>query len=339
MWETRNIEKMVQRALIRERGKIEGNQKFSQYLHARDHLEEILDQIRATQPTLTDHSLRHVMEVLDNAESLLGTESELKKSFSGTDLYCLALSILFHDVGNVFNREEHQHKVAEVYDYIRPDQERYRQEKWIILKAVEAHCGEAMDGSKDTLKLLHDQTALERKPVKLRQIAAILRLADELAEGPQRTSLFMQQQHFYPADSQIFHQYSNITSIHIDRRNERIALTYNIKIDTEDQITLSTEKEQELLELLRFTYDRIFKLDQERQYAKHYCQILSPFKATTVSINFWIDKRPYELGLLTLVLNDLVVPGDSHRELHEINTAYRRENIISKIHDFFQSRH
>src|SRR5208337_539406 len=117
MWETRNIEKMVQRALIRERGKIEGNQKFSQYLHARDHLEEILDQIRATQPTLTDHSLRHVMEVLDNAESLLGTESELKKSFSGTDLYCLALSILFHDVGNVFNREEHQHKVAEVYDY------------------------------------------------------------------------------------------------------------------------------------------------------------------------------------------------------------------------------
>ena len=67
--------------------------------------------------------------------------------------------------------------------------------------------------------------------VRLRELAAVLRFADELAEGPQRTSEFMQEEGLYDSESQQFHDYANITNILIERQNSRIVITYEIDID------------------------------------------------------------------------------------------------------------
>jgi hypothetical protein len=174
---------------------------------------------------------------------------------------------------------------------------------------------------------------LNRKPVQLRQIAAILRFADELAEGPQRTSMFMQRYHSYPETDAIFHQYASITNVSIDGGNERIALTYDIDIDASDSDAFC-ENESDLRRILDFTQKRISKLNQERKYARYYCDLLLPLKNITVTFNFWINGLPFEVKLPPIT--DLVVPGDQEQPLSSYDEAYQLDNIIEKVRDYFE---
>lgn len=336
MWKPTKLEEIAQKKLIKDYGQVKGEELFAAYILVRKGLvEEILPDIKAVLPELTDHGPEHVANVLDNAHSLL--EKTVSK-FSGTDLYCLLLSIAFHDSGNIFDREDHQRKISQIYDYVRHHPEANRQEKHIVLKAVEAHCGEASDGSKDTLKDLDEISHLDGKRVNLRRLAAVLRFADELSEGPQRTSRFMQKLYGYPADSEIHHKYASITELCIDRGNERIALTYNVSVETDAACSLDTEKENNLRELLGYIFKRVTKLNQERQYAKHYCDFLSPFKKTTMALRFWIDSQPLDLELVKLTLTDLVVPGDIHKDLHEYDDSYAPDEIINRVRQVLATR-
>jgi len=198
MWETQELETITKARLVVERGQCGGEEKFALYLTARKKLlEDVLEEIRATQPELTDHGPRHIANVLQNAHQLLGDEVD---ALSATELYCLILSILFHDVGNIHGRDGHQMSIASVYQHVRealPPHDPYRQEKLNLFAIVGAHCGQAPDKSNDTLRSL-EPSHLDGRPVNIRHLAAILRFADELAEGPQRTSLFMQKIHGYP---------------------------------------------------------------------------------------------------------------------------------------------
>ena len=338
MWNDRRIEQLTKRKLTEDLGDERGNERFGLYTSAREALVgEILPQIRAVQPDLTDHGPEHVANVLDNVAALLGLGNDLQlsdKELSGTELYALILSILFHDTGNIFDRQEHQRHVATVYDYVRSEahRKRFKQERRLVLKVAEAHCGFALDGSKDTLKHVGDTASLYGEPIRLRQIASILRFADELAEGPQRTSFFMQEHHHYPPGSDIYHAYADITDVFIDRGNERIALTYDIELDVGRSSSITRKCQQELRKLLKFTYQRIIKLNQERKYARHYSDLLAPFKKTSITFNFIIKEQPpcfLELPPIT----DVVVPGEKEKQLQEYHDDYKFNNIIGKIRE------
>lgn len=324
MWESVKIEESTRTKLISDLGKDKGSQLFAIYTVTRSNLvEDILPEIRAIQPTLTDHGPNHINNVLCNAEKLLGFDVD---KLSGIELYCLIMAIIFHDAGNVFNRDDHQNKIAQIYEYARPAP-RNLQEKNLILRAVSAHCGEGAEGSKDTLKDLDEDTNLHGNHVSLRKIAAILRFADELAEGPQRTSKFIEMIGGYPDRSKVYHQYADITDISIDRRLSRIALTYHISLDDNgNQI-----KENELLNLLSFVYKRIIKLNEERLYARYYCDLLSIFQRISVAFNFWVKNEPVDLGLTKIEITDLILPGDSNKQLHEYDPCYKIEDVMSKI--------
>ncbi len=336
MAELLKIERTTEQALIKERGELEGKAKFAAYTSARDCLmKNVLPEIKGVQWDLTDHGIVHIENVLDNIAQLLGSKV---RRYSGTELYCLILSTLFHDVGNVFGRTDHQHNLTTVYNFVRPAPERNRQEQYIVEKVAAAHCGEAPDGSMDTLRFVDPSAQLDRKPVRLREVAAVLRLADELAEGRQRTSLFMQHLGGYPRDSAIYHDYARATEVCIDRGNERIALTYNFNVALSSPQQFTREKQEELTNLLELTHKRIIKLEQERRYARHYCDLLAPFKKTTVAFNFWIDGHHSDLDLQTASLTDLVVPGDPHKPFCDGDSPYTTENIISGIERWLQER-
>jgi len=329
VWNTREIEDITKQMLIEERGGAGGDEKFGLYTTARKHLiEEILPEIKRILPEHTDHGIPHIENVLDNARKLLGDDV---KNLDGTNLYCLILSILFHDVGNIFGRRKHQHNVEEIYKFVRPGIMWKPDENKIISEVAAAHCGEATDGTKNTLKEIPESGHMDGQPVKLREIAAILRFADELAEGPQRTSRFMQKQHKYRASNKIFHEYAQATNICIDRGNERIVATYSILFEIGRNGKLTKKNEKSILNLLAFIYKRIIKLNQERQYARHYCNLLSPFKKTSVAFNFYADRKLLNLDLDEVELTDLVVPEDTQKQFTEYNSEYELNNIIKKI--------
>ena len=86
-----------------------------------------------------------------------------------------------------------------------------------------------------------------------------------------------------------------------------------------------------MIELLEFTYKAIQKLDQERQYAKYYCDLLSAFKKTEIVFNFRLRDHDFNLGLPKLVLTDIVVPGEQSQPIPDRDGFYAIHSIVSEL--------
>ena len=320
---TKNFDDQLRRRILEDFDEDKGKEFLAAYQQAESKLKkDVYPHMLGREPNLTDHGIDHVMEVKKNAIRLLSDDGVVR-GLSGIEMYCLGMFILFHDVGIVLGRENHHNKVAEVFDEIRGNNGSVFHEKTLVVKATRAHTGTAQDGSSDTLKEVAELDHLDGERIQLRQLAAILRFADELAEGPQRTSQFMRTKKLYSNESGKFHDYAASTNILIDRKNGRIVLTYNIDIDVK-----SPDK---LRDLLEFIFCRIQKLNQERQYARYYSYLLDPFRFTEVSFNFQYGSDILDTDLVPLKLTDIVVPGDQVKELEAIDPAYSIDNIISYL--------
>ena len=284
MWEDTQLEKHMHDMLSQEFNTREAEMYYRQYGSARDYLEQqIFPFIPAVESQLTDHTEKHVEDVLKKSMLLLHDEIS---NFNAVELYLLCMCVLFHDCGNIHGRDEHEKKIADIYDEIVGSNSTRTQERRLVLAVVKAHSGISRKGDKDTLIDVVEQTSLYDKEVRLREIAGILRLADELAEGPQRTSSYVLEnntkltqdgsQPIIDNNSLIYHKYASVTHIFVDKGNGRLVLTYNIEIPV-CKISFSN--------LLSFIYKRIVKLDSERRYCKYYAPSLEKFKRTEATIN------------------------------------------------------
>lgn len=300
------------------------SQFIANYLTAKNYFKRnIYGEIKAVEADLTDHSERHIRNVQDNAARLIGEEG--KNKFSGVELYFLALAILFHDAGNINGRKDHNKKVTEIYNKIRNNESLFNPERRLILKAVAAHCGESSKGDKDTINELEEKSDLYGHALRLRELAAVLRFADELAEGPQRTSDYMIENKKFSEESLIYHEYAQITTPFIDRGGSRIVVSYDIDCN----------QCKDLKKLLVFTYKRVLKLDLERRYCKYYAPILDVFKRTDVSYEFNHDGNPMELGLDKISLEDkytyMDVNDNEIDRFLERFPKYAVDNILEQI--------
>ena len=285
---------------------------------------EVYPYIRATEPDLTDHGQDHVRTVLRNLMELLSDDGMIK-TLTGIELYFLGMLVLFHDVGNLYGRENHHQNVSQVFDDVRGTSPSIRREKTLIVRAARAHTGLAADGTPDTLQDLPIDEQLEGRKVRFQQMAAILRFADELAEGPERTSHFMREQGLFATESEIYHEYSAATNVLIDRPGRRIVLTYEVAVQKEGG---RDERTSKLLTFLKFVFDRIGKLDQERRYARFYAELLEPFRMTEVRFNFHCGDRVLETDLEPIRLNDKIVPGEQDFDPAEIDPSYSLDRLV-----------
>jgi len=323
------------------------------YNKALDYLSRnVYPEIKAAEPDLTDHGPRHIDNVQQNVLRLLGDSDDTPAAISGAEMYCLAMFTLFHDVGNIDGREGHHQNIGGVFDAARGTAPSVKREKTLVLRACAAHTGSAADGSLDTLKDLTEFEQFEGERVRFRELAAILRFADELAEGPQRTSEYRLQTGGYSDESQIYQEYASVTDILIDRGNNRISLAYEIPVDADptpppQPRTLgarlsrllsmarphsgSTARQSSLASLLAYIFTRIAKLDDERRYAVHYSPLLAPFKATLAAFNFHCGDRLLDYDLPLIRLDDLTVPGTARRSLADDNPAYAPDALASRL--------
>lgn len=300
------------------------------YIAARTKLtNDLLREIKAVEPSLSDHGPDHVANVLDNVHYLLSDDHQAH-GLNAKELYLLGIIVLLHDVGNVYGREGHQTKTGEIFDWARGTDPNVRREKTLVMQAIAAHTGRAANGTFDTLNQISAQDHLGGDSVRLRDLAAILRFADELAEGPQRTSAFLLAHNKIPPSSALFHEYAAMTNIRPDRGTGRIMLTYEVSLRHE-QGSREAFPEQPLRELLEFTYARAVKLDQERRYARFYSPVLSPFHTTTIAFNFHHNGSLLQPDIPPLILNDKVVPGEESKRLSQHDHKYDLDQLIPHL--------
>ncbi|QEG26646.1 hypothetical protein GobsT_13910 [Gemmata obscuriglobus] len=332
MWPDTPFEKQLKTALkkINARGDVlAGNFASSKKFL----VENVYEEIKREERHLSDHGPRHIVNVLENIGTLLGKEYG---GFSPEEMYCLGMITLFHDVGNMYGRKEHQDKIKQIYTRARAGANEDKSERVMVLMAAKAHTGEASDGSKDTLKDLDNRYYFQGSIVRLQEIAAILRMADELAEGPQRTSRLVLETHGYDESSRIYHRYATCVHVSIDRERGLFALDYHFAVDPNAGDIESALAD--IKELIEFSYKRLLKLDQERSYTKFYCPALSPFKASSATYRFWIGDDECGTRLPALYVDDKVVPGVNARSVPQINPLYEPATIIEQLRGSIQQR-
>jgi hypothetical protein len=212
------------------------------------------------------------------------------------------------------------------YKHVRGTDARFLGERNAVLAVAGAHTGTTRDGKRDTLKTL-DRQNFQGASVRIREIAAILRLADELAEGRHRTSAYLSNIGRYSIDSSIYHAYAQIVDYAI--QPSRIAMTFTLDIsrmgETFEVHTVN------LSDLLTLCYKRIIKLDQERRFCKYYCPFLRELAETGAWFNFYFEGHPLELDLHPLVISDLVVPGDVANEIVSVDPDYNLATLVPRL--------
>lgn len=338
-WNITKYEKAMKVHLIDKLGNSEGEKLYNSYESLRDKLidDNFFREIKINAPHLSDHSDRHIEDVQNRAFKLIGNFDE--QGLSAQDVYCLALMILFHDVGNIFGRDGHDsiQKIAEVYNFYKAPPQNHGEERRIVTFGASAHSGLSRVGCRDTLKYVK-KDSIKEDEVNLPELAAILRFADELAEGKHRTCSFLIEKGGYEKESQIFHEYAKITEIKIDRPLGRIGINYTINVSENfpnNESEMSTVKN-----LIYFSLYRAIKLDQERRYTKYYSSILQPFKYVTVLFKFEKDYTPLDLDIKPIIFEDKYpVPGidfvkdieQAKAEMLKSHPEFILENVISLL--------
>lgn len=328
-WIATEYEIAMKSYFISKLGEIRGKELFTDFESIRNELvkDNFFNEIKGVEPGLSDHSDRHIKDVLDRAYKLIGNFEE--QGLSIYDVYCLALMILFHDVGNIFGRKGHASvlKIAEVYNQYRANFSNYSEERRQVCIGASAHSGLSKNGCEDTLRFI-EKGNIKGEEINLPELSAILRFADELAEGKQRTCSFLIDHGLYDPKSEIFQKYAKITEIRIDRGLGRISINYSINITNQ----FDKEEQDQLKDLIRFTYYRAVKLDEERRYTKYYSDVLKKFKYVTVLYQFDINNLPIQLDLEPIRFDDLYpIPG-----IGFVSNKDDAEKIILKKSDSFK---
>lgn len=308
-WINTSFENAMQSLFILKMGDIKGDELFGEYTSIRNAMvrDNFFKETKGVAPNLSDHSERHVQDVFERAYRLIGDNDF--KGLSVYEVYCLSLMILFHDVGIIYGRDNHEaiERIADVHKKYRETTCNYRDERRVVSMGASAHSGCSKAGCKNTLKYVQ-QGSLKGESINLQELASVLRFADELAEGPQRTCSFMAERDLIDSKSKIYHKYAEITSINIDRKLGRVALSYHIDIPK----NMDNCAQRDLEELLRFTFYRAIKLNMERVYTKFYSDLLKAFKCVTVQYNFSKNEIPLEIDFDRVIFEDeCPVPGQT----------------------------
>lgn len=297
---------------------------------------EVLSWIAKKDGNLSDHGILHIDNIFENAARLLSLSPEVGsggalegKPFCGLDIkpveaFVLGMALMFHDSGNIMGRKGHARNARTIMNEILKDLLKIEEIRGIA-QVMSAHSGTTASGDPDTIKALDEAPRyICKEPVRMRPLAALVRFADELAEGSQRTSNYLRSQGAFVLQKQgasiaenieernIFHDYASITSINIDRGNGRVALQYNIDLNDNMFDSQNGVGKEYLEPLLNLVFYRIKKTDDERRYARFYGgKWLAEFHTTEALIQFHRNGNDIETGLKPLVLNDLVVPPHS----------------------------
>lgn len=338
-WQERPLEKHLQWFLTERLGG-DGENLWVRYQATRNEIiDHVLSHIAKTEPNLTDHSATHIADVIDNASLLLGFKNEHHVGDINRDLniflphemLCLLLGLCLHDIGNLLGREEHQNQIAQVWGTLASWKMWTVQERNLIISLCRAHSS-GKSHPFDTLKPLTLAAGyFHKQQVHLSAIAALIRFADELAEGAHRTSQTILDLGIVADTSKLYHHYALCTDVAIDKANGRVALTYVVDLANPNYPTKKRELNKFLKDLLHLIYSRALKLNRERQLARYYAPCLVDIRETSVSLKF--QKGGCELGLPLepLVFNELESTSVDVELFERIDSRYKIIDLIREI--------
>lgn len=222
----------------------------------------------------TDHGPDHFDEVVRYAGFLLGLPKNTKLGLTPYEVYLLLCAIRLHDAGNIDGREEHERHVGTMLAIYGGNIKLDQTEAILISKIAQAHGGKTLSGDRDTIgQLPVDGTPIAAITCRPRQVAALVRFADEICEHASRAARHHIVVDTLPAHNRLFHYYaSSVRGAACSPEGcFKLSLTINTKYLSDpyplppDASGISREKY-----LIDDVLDRIVKLDRERRYCNQF---------------------------------------------------------------------
>ncbi len=265
----------------------------------------------AREPTwLTDHGPEHITTVIRRASDLV-CPNDCK--LNPYEAYLLLVAAHLHDVGNVFGRSEHEKKCKDIlFDLDSTLVGANNFEKRMMCDIAMAHGGYVSASTKDqdTISNLRYDTPRpgDKKSVRVKMLAAILRFADELADEHTRTSRFvMDNVNVVHPGSEIFHQYAErLRSVTIDVLSGDIYINFELNPDI---VSKKYQKHNGSRYLIDEIMDRTLKMHREHVYCSRFMLPYILIERINVHIDVCSHKYSQVLGKIHYTMAQKGYPG------------------------------
>lgn len=299
-------EATLEEALNRLAEDSENAQEFlREYEQTRSYLErEIYPWVQSNCSWFTDHGRQHIDAVINQASRLL--EDELR-NFDDTDLteldiFILLISTLWHDVGMIVDRSQHDQISADVFDEIQTMGAMAPNVKRVINDIIKAHRGET--GIEIPQKNTSFTINGEIYKIYPKSLAGIVRFSDEISETQERVSSDRWVRESVPPESQIFWRYAQtIQSCYPLLNGKAIKIVISMEVDDAIEMYSCPDPfehrgdENGKISLIQYLICRLEKLVNELAYCERY-------------FNRYVEIRDIELTL--------TIRGSDQTIMHEI---------------------
>ena len=256
---------------------------------------------------LTDHGPDHVQTVMKRALNIIGEKRV--ELLSGYEIFILLLAIHFHDLGNIYGREEHEQKIAEVMEKTENTMMLNIIDKTHIRDIAMAHGGYAdeLKMDKDTIRAVKIADYRDNILIRPALLAAVLRFADEIADDFSRASKIVS-----PPENEIYHAYSSALDVNI--KGDTVFFRYRIKYDYTQR---KLQKGSDMIYLYDEIKIRLEKCLNELEYCRKYSDGF--IGITTLSVTIYLRNH-----------NDEYIDAFRLR-LHGYPTTLKIDNFIERL--------
>ena len=234
---------------------------------------------------LTMHDREHVAKVRQVASDLVRLSSTI--NLTSYELTLLLIAVYLHDIGNVLGRAGHERQIDRTLASAnaKPPVD---QVEYTAAKQIAGVHGGTVAGSKDTISTLPEQQAVFGQYVRSRLLAAVLRLADELADDPPRANRAALAANTLPSESEVYHVVAAALHSQIpDVSKREITLNFNFIDPTLFKRKLG--KGQTRVHLLDEVYARSMKTFTEARYCSRFMRPYLEFERVKVDIMIFDD--------------------------------------------------
>lgn len=228
---------------------------------------------------LTDHGPKHIEKVGSEAAKII---DQMGDELVPYEIFLLLLSIQVHDIANISGRASHENRIDEVWKSVIGPLGFDSLDKNMAIQIASTHGG-TFEGSKSTLRAVEQITKYKNIPIRPRLLAAILKLADELAEEVDRASTVQLELSLLPKESEVYHIYSSgLHTAHVEASSGTIELKLAF---SSEYFGRKFGKGEEEVFLLEEIYERTLKTWSEAVYCSRY---LPNLLLTTVDVDIQI---------------------------------------------------
>lgn len=278
---------------------------------------------------LTDHGTDHITTVIRRAGELAVDIDGEGESITLTpyEVFLLVIAIHFHDVGNVFGRDQHEKKITAVMRELNDSLIGDGVERRMIRDIAMAHGGYVDDEKqdKDTIGHLRWEHSTTSNEPRVRFLAAVLRFADELADDYTRTNRFLLKSKLIKR-SEIYHVYADrLRRVSVEPKDRKVALLFEMDVE---HATTKYQKGRRKVYLYDEIVARSIKMHRENVYCGRFTQTRTWPNMIDVVISITKDKYMKELKEINFMLVQRGYPSvpNSLQEIDTIDTETTKLN-------------